>query len=146
MRATVLSEIGGPLVIEEIPRPDPQSGEVLVRVVACGVCHTDLHVIKGEVTFPLPAVLGHEISGVMERLGPGVSGVKPGDPVVCSFIMPCGTCEYCARGRDDLCETFFSSCWGFGILTERVGLAFFSHRHGLGTLSGTPLDTRSLSL
>src|SRR3990170_4345732 len=63
MKAAVLSEIGGSLVIEDLPRPAPRAGEVLVKVTACGVCHTDLHVVKGEVKFPLPAVLGHEISG-----------------------------------------------------------------------------------
>ena len=108
MKAAVLSEIGGSLKIEDLPRPEPRAGEVLVKVTACGVCHTDLHVVKGEVKFPLPAVLGHEISGIVEALGPGVSGVKTGDQVICSFIMPCGACYYCARGRDDLCETFFA--------------------------------------
>jgi len=108
VKAAVLSEIGGALKIEDLPRPAPRAGEVLVRVTACGVCHTDLHVVKGEVKFPLPAVLGHEISGVVAEIGPGVGGVKTGDQVICSFIMPCGTCYYCARGRDDLCETFFA--------------------------------------
>ncbi|MBI4610874.1 MAG: zinc-binding dehydrogenase [Candidatus Rokubacteria bacterium] len=108
MKAAVLSQIGGPLVIEDLPRPQPRNGEVLVKVTACGVCHTDLHVVKGEVKFPLPAVLGHEISGVVEEIASGVSGVKPGDRVVCTFIMPCGSCYYCIRGRDDLCETFFA--------------------------------------
>src|SRR3989337_4112880 len=108
MKAAVLSEIGGSLGIEALPRPEPRAGEVLVKVTACGVCHTDLHVVKGEVKFPLPAVLGHEVSGVVAEIGPGVGGVKTGDQVICSFIMPCGTCYYCARGRDDLCETFFA--------------------------------------
>lgn len=108
MKAAVLSEIGGRLTTEEIADPKPRQGEVLVKVAACGVCHTDLHVIKGEVAFPVPCVLGHEISGVVEELGPGVQGFSPGDRVVCSFIMPCGHCHYCARGRDDLCETFFA--------------------------------------
>jgi S-(hydroxymethyl)glutathione dehydrogenase/alcohol dehydrogenase len=108
MKAVVLSEVGGRLDIEEIPIPQPQAGEVLVKVVACGVCHTDLHVIKGEVAFPLPCVLGHEISGVIEAVAPDVKAVRPGAAVVCSFIMPCGVCHYCVQGRDDLCETFFA--------------------------------------
>jgi succinate semialdehyde reductase (NADPH) len=107
MQAVVLSEVGGHLAIEEIPTPQPKSGEVLVKVIACGVCHTDLHVIKGEVKFPLPCVLGHEISGVVAEVPADVKAVRPGDAVVCSFIMPCGVCHYCVRGRDDLCETFF---------------------------------------
>jgi succinate semialdehyde reductase (NADPH) len=108
MRAAVLSEVGGPLRIEEIPQPHPKAGEVLIQVTACGVCHTDLHVIKGEVTFPMPCVLGHEISGVVAEVATGVMAARPGEAVVCSFIMPCGVCYYCIRGRDDLCETFFA--------------------------------------
>src|SRR5262245_36044360 len=108
MLAAVLPEAGQPLQLEEIPIPAPRTGEVLVRVRACGVCHTDLHVIKGEVTFPFPCVLVHEISGTVSALGPGVVDLEVGQRVVCSFIMPCGTCYYCARGRDDLCETFFT--------------------------------------
>jgi succinate semialdehyde reductase (NADPH) len=108
MKAAVLSEVGGHIAIEEIPKPSPKAGEVLIKVAACGVCHTDLHVIKGEVKFPVPCVLGHEISGFVEEVAPNVKTVRPGDAVVCSFIMPCGMCYYCVRGRDDLCETFFA--------------------------------------
>lgn len=108
MKAAVLSEVDGHLTLEEIPRPSPKVSEVLIKIAACGVCHTDLHVMKGEVKFPLPCVLGHEISGVVENVAPDVKITRPGDAVVCSFIMPCGVCDYCVRGRDDLCETFFA--------------------------------------
>ncbi len=108
MRAAVLEQVGGPMAVEDIPEPTPRQGEVLIKVAACGVCHTDLHVIKGEVKFPLPCVLGHEISGTVAEVGPGVSGLKRGQRVVGSFIMACGHCLHCARGRDDLCETFFA--------------------------------------
>jgi S-(hydroxymethyl)glutathione dehydrogenase/alcohol dehydrogenase len=108
MRAAVLAAPGSRLEIEQIPIPEPQAGEVLVRVAGCGVCHTDLHVIKEEVAFPTPCVLGHEISGTVAALGPGVDGPAPGTRVVSAFIMPCGTCRHCARGRDDLCERFFA--------------------------------------
>ncbi len=94
--------------IEEIPVPVPLAGEVLVKVHACGVCHTDLHVIKAEVAFPTPAVLGHEISGTIVELGAGVSGPPVGTHVVSAFIMPCGRCRLCAIGRDDLCDNFFA--------------------------------------
>ena len=107
MRAAVLDSANSPLRVEEIPRPTPGPGEVLVKVAACGVCHTDLHVIKGEVAFPTPCVLGHEISGTVAALGAGVQGPPVGLKVACSFIMPCGACRFCAQGRDDLCETFF---------------------------------------
>ena len=108
MKAVVLPAVGAPLAVEDIPVPAPRTGEVLIRVRACGVCHTDLHVVKGEVKFPVPAVLGHEVSGTVEATGPGVPGLERGAPVVASFIMPCDRCRFCAVGRDDLCETFFA--------------------------------------
>ena len=108
MKAAVLEHAPGALSIEEIPIPAPLEGEVLVKVTACGVCHTDLHVIKAEVAFPTPAVLGHEISGTVVALGPGVAGPPPGTAVACAFIMPCGRCRPCAMGRDDLCDNFFA--------------------------------------
>lgn len=92
---------------DEITVDPPQTGEVLVEVAACGVCHTDLHVIKDEVAFPKPAVLGHEISGVVREVGAEVTHVNPGDRVACSFIMPCGRCRHCSQGLEDLCEPFF---------------------------------------
>jgi succinate semialdehyde reductase (NADPH) len=108
MLAAVLERANEPLRIEEIPIPEPGAGEVLVRVSACGVCHTDLHVMKAEVAFPLPAVMGHEISGTVAALGPGVAGPPVGTEVVSAFIMPCGTCAACGAGRDDLCDNFFA--------------------------------------
>lgn len=107
MKAAVCVRTNSPLVIEDIPVPEPRAGEVLVHNHACGVCHTDLHVMKAEVAFPLPGVLGHEISGIVAEVGAGVTNVRPGDRVVGSFIMPCGSCENCARGMEDLCSTFF---------------------------------------
>src|SRR5688500_12437400 len=88
MKVAVLTEAPGQLHIEEIPIPKPGPGEVLVKVGACGVCHTDLHVIKGEVAFPSPAVLGHEIVGTIVDRGLGVLGPELGTMVACSFIMP----------------------------------------------------------
>jgi Zn-dependent alcohol dehydrogenase len=108
MRAAVLWEAGGPLEVETLVDPVPRHGEVKLGVTSCGVCHTDLHVMRGEVAFPLPAVLGHEVVGTVLEVGPGVDSVRPGDPVVTSFIMPCGTCRRCVRGEEELCETFFS--------------------------------------
>ena len=112
MRAAILEAPNADLVIEEIPIPEPRRGEVLVKVTACGVCHTDLHVIKDETAFPTPAVLGHEITGTVEALGPGLEDrqeeLREGATIAASFIMPCGSCRYCVRGRDDLCERFFA--------------------------------------
>src|SRR5436190_10110640 len=103
MKAAILDLAPGHLRIEHIPVPEPHAGELLVKVNACGVCHTDLHVIKAEVAFPMPAVLGHEISGTVVALGPGVTAPAVGTSVVAAFIMPCGRCRLCAVGRDDLC-------------------------------------------
>ena len=108
MRAAVLERAPGGFHIEEIPVPEPRAGEILVKVAACGVCHTDLHVMKAEVAFPTPAVMGHEISGTVAALGPGVTGPPTGTPVACAFIMPCGFCAACGAGRDDLCDSFFA--------------------------------------
>ncbi len=136
MRAAVLPEPNAQLQVEEIPTPTPKTGEVLVRVAACGVCHTDLHVIKGEVKFPTPAVLGHEISGTVAALGPGVGGFQEGARVVCSFIMPCGTCAFCAQGRDDLCTTFFA--------LNRLRGQLYDGTTRLARPDGTPLAMYSM--
>ncbi|MBI3962827.1 MAG: zinc-binding dehydrogenase, partial [Deinococcus sp.] len=102
-----------------------------------GVCHTDLHVIKGEVKFPVPAVLGHEISGVVAGVAPDVTAVRVGDPVVCSFIMPCGRCSYCTRGRDDLCETFFAM--------NRLKGTLYDGQTRLQRFNGSPLAMYSMA-
>jgi Zn-dependent alcohol dehydrogenase len=108
MRAAVLVGPDARLEVMTVPVPHPRAGEALVRITACGVCHTDLHVMKSEVAFPRPAVLGHEISGVVVELGPGVTSFAEGDEVIGAFIMPCGECDACLRGRDDLCAKFFA--------------------------------------
>lgn len=111
MRAAVLHGDEPRLQVIEVDVPVPQRGEALVRVTACGVCHTDLHVMKGEVAFPRPAVLGHEISGEIVGLGPDTEvpdGLGIGAAVVAAFIMPCTECDACRRGRDDLCAAFFA--------------------------------------
>jgi succinate semialdehyde reductase (NADPH) len=141
MRAAVLDAAGGRLHLETIPVPSPRAGEVLVKVAACGVCHTDLHVIKGEVAFPMPCVLGHEISGTVAAFGPGpdtgVPGIAEGDLVVCAFIMPCGTCRFCAQGRDDLCATFFSM--------NRLKGTLYDGQTRLARPDGTPLWMYSMA-
>eukprot|EP00811_Abedinium_folium_P001872 NODE_11715_length_1269_cov_3.704028.p1 GENE.NODE_11715_length_1269_cov_3.704028~~NODE_11715_length_1269_cov_3.704028.p1 ORF type:complete len:397 (+),score=121.78 NODE_11715_length_1269_cov_3.704028:81-1193(+) len=95
--------------LETLQTPVPKKNEVLMKTRACGVCFTDLHVIKGEVPFPQPAVLGHEVSGVVVGLGPGMedSGLL-GDRVMSPFIMPCGECHFCEIGEEDTCEPFFA--------------------------------------
>jgi len=104
MKAAVLYETKKPLVVEEIDVEDPKEGEVMVRTAAAGVCHSDLHFIEGLWPFPLPAVLGHEASGIVEKVGEGITHVQPGDHAVLSFIPSCGTCYYCTIGRPVLCS------------------------------------------
>ncbi|KEI44143.1 zinc-binding dehydrogenase [Saccharopolyspora rectivirgula] len=108
MHAAVHTAPNRPLQIEELADPEPGVGEVAIDVHSCGACHSDLHVMKGELAFPTPAVLGHEVAGVISEVGPGVTGLSVGDPVVTSFIMPCGQCEQCARGNEEICRQFFA--------------------------------------
>ncbi len=103
IRAAVLREPGRPLAIEELDLGAPREGEVEVRIAASGVCGSDLHQILGEYRLPLPCVPGHEGAGVVERIGPGVSGIVPGDHVVLLWRSPCGHCSYCLAGRPALC-------------------------------------------
>lgn len=103
-RAAVLHAYDQPLTIEEIALDDTGPGEVIVRLAACGVCHSDLHMIGGTFKTPLPTVLGHEGAGVVEVVGPGVRDVRPGDHVVLAWIPSCGRCRYCASGRPALCS------------------------------------------
>lgn len=104
MRAAVLYEHNAPLVIEEVEVQPPKSGEVLVRMAASGVCHSDLHMIRGVHPSPLPAIPGHEGAGVVEEVGPGVTNVEPGDHVALSWLPYCGHCRMCASGRPNICE------------------------------------------
>jgi S-(hydroxymethyl)glutathione dehydrogenase / alcohol dehydrogenase len=104
MRAAVLYEAGTPLVVEDVEIESPKRGEVLVRIAATGVCHSDLHYIKGDLVMPLPVVLGHEAAGVVEEVGEGVESVRLGDHVVLLFAPACGHCRYCDSGRPHLCE------------------------------------------
>ncbi|MGW1678023.1 zinc-binding dehydrogenase [Saccharopolyspora sp. NPDC002376] len=107
MRAAVHTASNQPMRIEDLADPTPKAGEVAIDVRSCGACHSDLHVLKGELPFPAPAVLGHEVAGVISEVGPGVTGLAVGDPVVTSFIMPCGQCAQCAAGNEEICLEFF---------------------------------------
>jgi S-(hydroxymethyl)glutathione dehydrogenase/alcohol dehydrogenase len=104
MKAAVLRKVGASLSIEEVRIDDPGPREVVVRTVATGVCHSDLHVIDGALPNPLPIVLGHEPAGVVERVGAEVRHVAPGDHVIGCLSAFCGTCEYCLAGRPYLCD------------------------------------------
>ena len=103
MKAAVLREVGQPLQIEQVQINKPGPHEVLIRTAAAGVCHSDLHFIEGSYPHPLPAVLGHESSGIVEQVGSEVRTVKPGDHVITCLSAFCGHCEFCLTGHMSLC-------------------------------------------
>ena len=104
VQAAVLRDPGRPVEILDVELAPPQAGEALVRIAACGVCASDLHVVDGDIPEPLPIVLGHEASGVVVDTGPDVGRVRPGDHVVLAIVPSCGECEACQRGRPNFCE------------------------------------------
>jgi S-(hydroxymethyl)mycothiol dehydrogenase len=103
VRGVVALAKGAPVTVETVVVPDPGPGEALVRVKACGVCHTDLHYREGAINDGFPFLLGHEAAGVVEAVGPGADGLAAGDYVVIAWRAPCGTCRSCRRGRPWYC-------------------------------------------
>jgi S-(hydroxymethyl)glutathione dehydrogenase/alcohol dehydrogenase len=103
MKAAVLYEPNTPLKIERVTLDEPQANEVLVKIAATGMCHSDLHFMKGEMPVPIPVVPGHEGAGVVEKVGPGVTTLAPGDHVVMMVSFSCGKCRYCVAGKPTLC-------------------------------------------
>ena len=138
MRAAVLRDHDEGLRVETIRTPRPKAGEVLIKVAACGLCHSDLHVIGGAIAFPLPAVLGHEVTGTIVEVGPGNehTGLEVGHNVAGGFLMPCGQCEACAAGRDELCGPFFD-------LNRLKGLLYDGTTR-LAALDGEPIHMYSM--
>jgi S-(hydroxymethyl)glutathione dehydrogenase/alcohol dehydrogenase len=104
MKAAVMYGVNQPLVIEDIEIDEPREHEVLVKTSASGVCHSDLHFMEGSYPHPLPAVLGHESAGVVEKVGSAVTKVKAGDRVVVAFVASCGACDFCVVGKPYLCS------------------------------------------
>jgi S-(hydroxymethyl)glutathione dehydrogenase/alcohol dehydrogenase len=102
-RAVVCRELNKPVNVEDVRVEKPRAGEVMVRMVASGVCHSDLSVVNGTLPIPLPSVLGHEGAGIVEQVGPGVARVKKGDHVILSWIPSCGRCRFCILGSPQLC-------------------------------------------
>jgi succinate semialdehyde reductase (NADPH) len=107
VKAAVLFKYNEPLkVVDNVTISPPKAGEVKIKVVTTGLCHSDVNVFEGKTPVPPPVVAGHEIAGIVEEVGEGVTRVKPGDRVVSAFIHPCGKCRNCASGKENLCETF----------------------------------------
>jgi S-(hydroxymethyl)glutathione dehydrogenase / alcohol dehydrogenase len=136
MRAAVLEEFGRPLVVQEVELADPGPGEVLVRLVACGVCHTDLYTASGvDPSGYAPTVLGHEGAGVVERVGSEVTLLAPGDHVVTLFSPQCGECVHCRSPLTNLCLAIREQ-QNLGYLpdgTTRLSLGGEPLRHFMGT-------------
>jgi S-(hydroxymethyl)glutathione dehydrogenase / alcohol dehydrogenase len=136
VRAAVLEEFGKPLAVQEVELAEPKAGEALVRLVGCGVCHTDLYTASGaDPTGYAPCVLGHEGAGVVERTGEGVTLVEPGDHVVTLFAPECGKCVHCLSPRTNRCVAIRDQ-QGLGYLPD--GTVRFSRngeelRHFMGT-------------
>ena len=152
VRAALLSEPGSPLKVVCLGLQKPKAGEVLVKVRAAGVCHSDWHLVTGDTRHPMPAVLGHEGAGWVEAVGSGVTHVKPGDHVALNWAPACGTCFYCQQGRPNLCDTFVAPIWagtmldGTTRLTDRgrpvyhyCGLACFAEYTVVPSVSCVPL-------
>lgn len=111
IRAALITAPQQPIQVETLELDPPRAGEVLVQIKACGVCHSDYHLITGATQHPLPVVPGHEGAGVIEAVGEGVTHIKPGDHVVLNWAPNCGHCFYCLRGKPNLCDTFVGPIW-----------------------------------
>lgn len=136
--AAVLLEAGKPFEIMELELDGPREGEVLIKYTAAGLCHSDLHLTDGDLPPRFPIVGGHEGAGIIEDVGPGVTKVKPGDHVVCSFIPNCGHCRYCSTGRQNLCDmgaTILDGCMPDGSFRFHGGEKDFGAMCMLGTFS-----------
>ncbi|HEX9829426.1 MAG TPA: alcohol dehydrogenase catalytic domain-containing protein, partial [Bacteroidota bacterium] len=110
-RAAVLYKTNTPFVIETLELAPSRKGEVLLKVAATGVCHSDWHLATGATAHPLPVVVGHEGAGVVESIGEGVTRVKPGDHIALNWAPSCGTCFYCTNGKPSLCSTYVEPVW-----------------------------------
>jgi S-(hydroxymethyl)glutathione dehydrogenase/alcohol dehydrogenase len=108
MKAAVCYEFGKPLVVQEIDLAPPERGEVKVRLAATAICHSDVHLIRGEWGWQTPIVAGHEAAGIVDEVGPEVTTVRPGDPVVVSLLRSCGRCFHCTTGAPHRCSGSFA--------------------------------------
>jgi propanol-preferring alcohol dehydrogenase len=162
MKAVILREARGieesPLEMVEVPKPSPGPGEILIKIRACGICHTDLHTVEGDLPLPkLPLVPGHQIAGVVEGLGQNVARFRVGDEVGVTWLYStCGGCDFCRRGKENLCEnarfTGYSVDGGYAQYTV-VPEAFayplpegFSYEEAAPLLCGGVIGYRALRL
>lgn len=136
-RAAILFEVGQKLEVREVDVQDPGPGEVRIQMVAGGVCHSDLHVMTGHLSAPLPAILGHEGAGIVADIGAGVTSLRPGDHVIPLWRLSCGECEYCTGGRPALCAAGTEIRWTGRLLdgTSRFKLDGQEIKHFAGVSS-----------
>lgn len=138
VRAVVFTSPGSPVEVLDVDLAPPGPGEVKVRIAAAGVCHSDLHVRRGEWQVPLPLVMGHEGSGVVVEVGAGVTHLVEGDHVVLSWVAPCGRCRYCRAGHEARCQVAATVVAPGGVLydgTSRLSRGGRTVHHYLGTSS-----------
>ena len=124
---------GAPATVEEVVIPDPGPGDVVVRILTCGVCHTDLHYRDGGINDDFPFLLGHEAAGIVERIGDAVTDVSPGDFVVLNWRAVCGTCRACRRGEPQYCFATFNASRPMTLtdgteLTPALGIGAFAEK------------------
>ncbi len=148
VRGVVAAAKGSPVTIAEIVVPDPGPGEALVKVQACGVCHTDLHYRVGAIGDDWPYLLGHEAAGVVEAVGDGVSAVEPGDYVVLAWRAPCGTCRSCRRGRPWYCFDSRNAAQRMTLadgtpLAPALGIGAFADKTLVAAGQCVPVDRRA---
>src|SRR5690242_18246609 len=133
VRAVVARAKGAPVSLETILVPDPGPGEALVKIEACGVCHTDLHYREGGINDDFPFLLGHEAAGVVESVGEGVTNVAPGDFVILNWRAVCGQCRSCLRGRPWYCFSTFNATQKMTledgtVLSPALGIGAFAEK------------------
>ncbi len=148
VRGVVARAKGEPVSIETVVVPDPEQGEALVRVQACGVCHTDLHYRRGGINDDFPFLLGHEAAGVIDAVGPDVSSLAPGDFVILNWRAVCGQCRSCRRGRPWHCFSTFNASQkmtlGDGtVLSPALGIGAFAEKTLVAAGQCTKVDPRA---
>jgi NDMA-dependent alcohol dehydrogenase len=123
IKAAVLKAANSPFAVQDLDLEAPHAGEVLVRIKAVGVCHSDWHLVSGATEHPLPVVAGHEGAGVVEATGPGVSDLNVGDHVILNWAPSCGACFYCSRDKPNLCGTYTAPIWAGTMLDGTTRLS-----------------------
>src|SRR5687768_12348720 len=145
VRGVVAHKKGEPVTVETIVVPDPGPGEAVVKVQACGVCHTDLHYREGGINDDFPFLLGHEAAGVVEAIGPEVKGLAVGDFVILNWRAVCGTCRSCLRGRPQYCFSTFNATQKMTLadgteLSPALGIGAFADKTLVAAGQCTPVS------